>query len=235
MKRKDSRLDEVPSPRPMPVVSQVWAQRLDLSNFINAFYQYRDLQGIPQCKTVLIIGPGQGFATQVLKWRGYEVTTLDIDPAFGPDEVGSAHDLRRFRDGQFDAVVASHVLEHLPVAYLGQALAEISRVGDYALIYLPVNGVYAQLRLTSNFRAFDYSLLLTISKWFDRPELTTPRYMSGQHYWEVGLKGFSVRDLIRRMEAHFVLLGTYRNKDWLPSQNFVLRSRRGPVIRAHEC
>jgi hypothetical protein len=49
--------------------------------------------------------------------------------------------------------------------------------------------------------------------------------MSGQHYWEVGLKGFSVPDLIRRMERCFEVVDSYRNKDWLPSHNFILKSK----------
>lgn len=227
MSKKEINADSPATTLPgrMPVDTRSWAQRLDLSNFVNAYYQYRDLLAVPQCKTVLIVGPGQGLGTQVLTWREYEVTTLDIDPAFNPDEIGSVHDLSRFGNTRFDVVIASHVLEHLPEAYLDKAFAEIARVGRYALVYLPVHGIYTQLRLTSNFRAFDRSLLLNFSKWFERPDGTAPRYMSGQHYWEIGLKGFRVHDLIRRMERYFEVLNSYRNRDWLPSHNFVLRSK----------
>ncbi len=228
MNKKESTRNSAapPSPAPMPVDAQEWAKRLDLSNFVNAYYQFRDLQGLPHCRKLLIVGPGQGLASAVLRWRQYEVTTLDIDATFNPDVIGSVHDLSQFATGQFDAVIASHVLEHLSEDYLEQALSEIARVGHFGLVYLPVNGVYTQLRFQSNFRALDLSLLLTVSKWFERPSRSKPLYMDGQHYWEIGLKGFKVRDLLRRMEACFEVLRTYRNKDWLPSQNFVLRSKR---------
>ena len=109
MKRADS-----PAPAVMPVDREAWRNQLHLSNFVNAYYHYRDLQRFPTCRRVLIVGPGQGLQTEVLKWRGYEVTTLDIDETFKPDEVGSVSDMNMFRDGAFDAAVASHVLEHLP-------------------------------------------------------------------------------------------------------------------------
>jgi hypothetical protein len=49
--------------------------------------------------------------------------------------------------------------------------------------------------------------------------------MGGQHYWEVGLKGFKKADLVRRMSTFFEVIDSYRNRDWLPSQNFVLRAK----------
>ncbi|MGP8320276.1 MAG: methyltransferase domain-containing protein [Methanosarcinaceae archaeon] len=127
----------VPKPTVMPVDRSDWAKQLGLSNFINAFYQFNDLQLFNDCRKVLVIGLGQGLERIVLKWRGYEVTTLDIDETFQPDYVGSVHDLQMFKDGQFDAVIASHILEHLAVPYLDFALGEIARVGRNAIIYLP--------------------------------------------------------------------------------------------------
>src|ERR1700758_4049693 len=123
----------------MPVDRQEWSRKLNLSNFVNSYYQYRDLQRVGTCKKVLIVGPGQGLDKLVLKWRGYEVTTFDIDGTFQPDYLGSVHDLSQFGDGQFDAVIASHVLEHLPEPYLTPSLRELARVARYALIYLPIH------------------------------------------------------------------------------------------------
>ena len=69
----------------MPVDREVWGQELHLCNFINSYYQYRDIQSCGKVEKILIIGPGQGLDTHILKWRGYDVTTFDIDETFNPD------------------------------------------------------------------------------------------------------------------------------------------------------
>jgi hypothetical protein len=85
--------------------------------------------------------------------------------------------------------------------------------------------MYTQIRFRSNFRDIDLSMILDLFNYFDRPDGVTPRYMEGQHYWEVGMRGYRKIDLIRRMSRLFHVLESYRNRDWLPSQNFVLRSK----------
>ena len=214
----------VPEPAVMPVDRQEWLRHLDLSNFVNAYYQYRDLQRFEQCRRVLIVGPGQGLQTEVLKWRGYEVTTLDIDETFKPDIVGSVHDMPMFAAGQFDAVIASHVLEHLAVPYLDTALREVARVGRYALVYLPVAGRHVQARLQPGFKNIDLAVIVDVFNYLHKPTGLEARYCQRQHFWEVGMRGFRLRDLRARMAACFEILDVYRNRDWNPSLNFVLKS-----------
>jgi hypothetical protein len=216
----------VPQPAVMPVDRERWRQQLDLSNFVNAYYQYRDLQRFDRCHRVLIVGPGQGLQTAVLEWRGYEVTTLDIDETFEPDIVGSVHEMNMFADAQFDAAIASHVLEHLPVPYLDGALAELARVARQALVYLPVAGRHVQARFQPGFKGIDVSLVVDVFNYLHRPSGIDPKYCQRQHYWEVGMRGFRVRDLKARMSRFFEVAEVYRNRDWNPSLNFVLRSRR---------
>jgi len=209
----------------MPVDREEWAKQLSLCNFVNTYYQYRDLESCGSCKSVLMVGPGQGLETHVLKWRAYDVTTFDIDETFNPDHLGSVHDLHMFADGEFDAVIASHVLEHLAVPYLDTALKEIARVGRYALIYLPVAGRHFDLRLVPGFKGIDLSLILDVFNYFHKPDGVTPRYCGTQHFWEIGMVGFHVKDVIKRISRYFDVISTYRNKDWNPSYNFVLKSK----------
>lgn len=218
-------MNDVPVPAVMPVDREKWAKELHLSNFVNTYYQYRDLQSLPNVQSVLIVGPGQGLEAAVLAWRNYQVTTFDIDQVFKPDFLGSVHDMNMFRNGQFDAVIASHVLEHLAVPYLDTALKEIARVGRYALIYLPIRGVQVRFRLTSNYRALDLAPIASLFNYFEKPDGVTPRYMGGQHYWEVGVRGFKPVDLSRRMAQFFHVLAAYRNRDWFASYNWVLESK----------
>ena len=210
----------------MPIDREAWRKELHLSNFVNTYYQYRDVANWvgPQA-SILVIGPGQGLDTAVLRWRGYRVTTFDIDETFQPDVIGSCHDMRMFADGQFDCVIASHVLEHLPLPYLDPALAEIARVGRHAIIYLPMAGRHSILRVVPGFKGIDWTAIVDFFNFWERPDGVTAKYCGGQHFWEVGYRGFRVADLNARFAGRFDVLATYRNRDWLPSQNFILRSK----------
>lgn len=209
----------------MPVDRQAWANELHLSNFVNTYAQYRDLQQFPNCRSILVIGPGQGLDTAVLRWRGYQVSTFDIDTTFSPDYIGSVHDLSQFADRQFDAVIASHVLEHLAEPYLDRCLQELARVARYSMIYLPIHGRHLHLRFMPGFKGIDLSLLFSIFNPFEKPTGIEAKYMEGQHFWEVGMRSYRVRDLRKRMSRWFEIQRSYRNREWVSSYNFVLKSK----------
>jgi len=174
----------------MPVDRAAGKRELHLSNFVNAYYELRDLEMV----------------------RAGAV-------------LGSVHDMAVFANASFDAVPASHMLEHLPAECLDAALREIARVGSHALVHLPVAGRHPQLRLSSEVCGLDPSLRLDVHNWLHRPDGREPRYVRGMHYCEVGRRGLRVRELLRRFALHFEVLPHYRNRDWLPGYSFVLRSR----------
>src|SRR4051812_14446860 len=138
--------ETAPPPTVMPVDRIQWGRQLNLCNFINAYYQFNDIRELGDVESILVVGPGQGLEPTVLKWRGFRVTTLDIDETFSPDVIGSVHKMDMFGNRSFDAIIVSHVLEHLAVPFLDPALEEIARVGRYALVYLPVAGRHIQAR-----------------------------------------------------------------------------------------
>jgi hypothetical protein len=215
----------------MPVDRASWGNQLNLCNFVNAYYQLRDVTGCGNIRSILMVGPGQGLETAMLRWRGYEVTTFDIDETFRPDIVGSVHNMDTFADQTFDAVIVSHVLEHLAVPYLMPSLAEIARVGRFALIYLPVAGRHMQVRVTPGVKAIDLSLIADVFNYFHKPDGVSPNYCMKMHFWEVGMRGFRVREIKKRLDVNFKLLRSYRNPDWNPSYNFVLRSKDHDPLR----
>ncbi len=217
-----------PKPTVMHIYRKAWLDKgLHLSNFANSYHQYRDVRKwVGERPRILVIGPGQGLDTAVFRWIGCDVTTIDIDATFQPDVIGSCHTMPMFADGQFDVIIASHVLEHLAVPYLSSTLAEIARVGRYALLYLPVAGRHLQLRFAPGILGIDWEVVVDFFRYWERPDGINPRYCQGQHFWEVGRPGFRVADLCRRFQHDFELLDSYRNTEWIPSYNFVLRSRR---------
>ena len=214
---------EAPAPARMPIDIAGWASELNLSNFVNTYYQFRDIQRLGSCKKVLVIGPGQGFEVAVLKWKGFEVVSIDIDERLKPDFVGSVHSMPMFGNCQFDVAIASHVLEHFAVDYLDGALAELARVAKHVLVYLPVHGRHAQLRWIPGIRGWDWSFIFDFFNFFEKSDGRQQKYCSGMHFWEIGLRGFRVKDLKRRFSKYFEVLDAYRNRDWLPSFNFVLK------------
>ncbi len=101
---------------------------------------------------VLEVGCGQGHLTVRLAERGIDVVGIDAN-ASAPEVSGSdrvmymkAEDLE-FSDGEFDAIVSVHAIEHIPP--LEQAMAEMARVlkpGGQALFVYPaepVQGLFA--------------------------------------------------------------------------------------------
>jgi len=87
-----------------------------------------------------------------------------------------------------------------------------------------VHGRHTQARFIPGVRGWDFSFVFDWFNPLETPDGITPRYMAGQHFWEVGMRGFRVKDLMQRFSRHFHVMYSYRNRDWLPSHNFVLSS-----------
>lgn len=137
-----------------------------------------------EAKSVLEVGLGGGFMRNVA--RDYLQTKwfcCDIDPALGPDTVGTVTQLPIASNG-VDVSVCCQVLEHLPFDCFEPSLRELSRVArQYVMISLP------------DIRRY-YSLAFCLPKigWFRR-ELNIERPgkrvlpFNGEHYWEIGYTG----------------------------------------------
>lgn len=148
-------------------------------------------------KTVLEIGTGTGAVRDTLRGMGVEVTVVDIDQALGVDRVGDVRDLPA-GDGEFDVVLCSQVLEHVPWADVPKAVAELRRVcRTHAVVSIPQSGV-------------DLGMTLTL------PNLGTRRVgarinspwrhsFDGQHYWQVCARGHGRKVVRQTLSAGFVL------------------------------
>ena len=177
---------------------------------MNYFVQ---LDLVSRCKssTVLEIGVGNKVVSDVLKKLGKKVTTLDIAEDLQPDVVASVTEMP-LADASFDVVLAAEILEHVPWEELPKVLSEIRRVSKkYALISLPHSGY-----------TFSFSWkvpLLPTQRWiFKLPHFWKKHVFNGEHYWEMGKRGFSVR----------------RVKALLQSSGFkILKSKTDPEDPSH--
>ncbi len=154
-------------------------------------------------KKVLEVGIGNRTVTNYLRERGLEVTTVDIDPDLNPDYVCSVTELTKlFRPNSFDVVLCAEVLEHLPFRYFGKALNELHTVTKrFVVLSLPYAGPSFRFCLKMPFigeRNITVKLPLHRKHRFD-----------GQHYWEIGKKGYPLTKIKQYMTKRFRIVKSY--------------------------
>lgn len=170
------------------------------------WYQISRIKGL-NINTVLEIGVGNGIVAGTFKKFGMAVTSLDIDPALQPDVVGSVTQMP-LSDETFDLVLAAEILEHIKWEDLAAALGEIYRVTKkYALITLPHSGY--TFAMTWKFP------LVTWKYWIWKlPHFWKTHRFNGEHYWELGKKGYSVARIKKEfMRAGFTIVDAHRYPD----------------------
>lgn len=148
---------------------------------------WRQIQEVAKLKpeNVLEIGIGNGLASNYLREMRFSVTTVDFNENLKPDIVASVADLP-LDDNSFDVVLCAEVLEHLPYEQFGRALGELRRVCRRGVVLsLPHWGV-------SLYFAFKIPL---IGKKEIFKKISVPRehVFKGEHYWEIGKKGFPAK------------------------------------------
>jgi len=193
---------------------------VDPKGFIHIFYQLKDVFFFSSIKRILVIGPGSGIETAILKHLGFDVVTLDIDPELKPDFVGSIDNLNYFQEREFDIAICSHVLEHLPFRYFEKSLSEIQRVAKNALIYLPIAGLNFSFRISlpkirDKYINFYLPIFIFKTHKFD-----------GEHYWEINTRGYSKKKIREIIKKYFLIIKEYHNPEWRYSYNFVLSSKK---------
>jgi SAM-dependent methyltransferase len=128
--------------------------------------------------SVLEIGVGGGTTARELRQAGVAVTTLDIAQDLHPDVVGSITDIP-LPDKSYDVALAAEVLEHIAWGDVPTALRELARVArTHVVVGLPHPGYVFSI-------AYKFPLL-------PRIEMIAKIPFNGQHYWELGKKGYPV-------------------------------------------
>lgn len=153
------------------------------ARWLSYWYQIRAvLESNP--KKVLEVGLGNGLTTEYLRKQGIEVFTLDIDSSLNPDLVGSITKIPLL-DSSVDCVLAAEVLEHIPFNEVKTALKEMRRVSrGTAIISFPDS------RRTILYFALKLPMLPRLDI-FWKMQSSKEHVFDGQHYWEMGKRGYS--------------------------------------------
>ena len=165
------------------------------------YYQLREIVASAP-KTVLEVGVGDGVVRDYLRGACMmNYTSVDLAADLLPDVVGSVEALP-FPDGTFDLVSACEVLEHLPFERFDKALAELARVSSRSvLVSLPHFGPPIRLSIKVPF--------LPEARIFFKLPFPRQHLFNGQHYWEIGKRGYSVGTVRSHIERYFWIVREY--------------------------
>lgn len=197
----------------------------DEISFLNVYNQMSDVLSIVRRRRIenpkiLIVGVGDDLLKIILKEKfGYTIKTFDIDADLKPDFVGSIDEIDTVILEKFDVIVCAHVLEHLPFEYFAKSLEKMKNISSYSIIYLPIAQFGFRLKFEL-FPVFSKSINF-LSTWFFKVHK-----FDGQHYWEIGTKGYPLPFIRRVMRKHFKIENEYNAKNWMYSYNFVLKSNK---------
>ena len=183
--------------------------------FVSYYWQLREVLGLNPA-SVLEVGVGDKvFGDFIKNNTPVAYTSLDVAEDLKPDVVGSILQLP-FADRSFDVVCAFEVLEHLPFEQVDKAIAELARVArTHVLVSVPHFGPMLSFSLKIPFLPH---LQLALKVPYPKVHI-----FNGQHYWELGKRGYPPSILRKRLLAHGRL-----EKDFVPFNSayhhfFVLR------------
>ena len=185
--------------------------------FVSYYHQLSEVLSLNPV-SVLEIGVGDGIFRDYLKGNtDVAYTSVDVADDLHPDVVGDVTKLP-FKDGTFDVVCAFEVLEHISFERFEDALLELARVSRGPVVLsLPHFGPPLQFLLKIP--------LLKEIRFSWKVPFPKAHIFNGQHYWEIGKKGYSTQDIRTVLEKHFKVV-----KEFIPFENqyhhfFVLQKR----------
>lgn len=169
--------------------------------FVSYYHQLKEvLRRGPS--SVLEVGAGDKvFGSFIKNNTAIAYTSVDIAGDLAPDVVASVLDLP-FEDGSFDIACAFEVLEHLPFEQFDAAMAELMRVARRSVVVsVPHFGPMLSFSLKIPFVPH---LRVALKLPFPRRHA-----FNGQHYWEIGKKGYPASLVRQRLARHGTVVADY--------------------------
>ncbi|MCD4705450.1 class I SAM-dependent methyltransferase [bacterium] len=169
-------------------------------------------------KNVLEIGVGDKvFGDYIKNNTNIKYFCLDIAEDLNPDIIGSVDNMP-IENNVYDLVCAFEILEHLPFEKFKKSLDELYRVSKKdVIISLPHWGRHFSIDIRiPYFKRFSWQYKCNF--------FPIKHKFNGQHYWEIGKKGYS----IKRIREEFSKAGFKIIKDYIVFKSpyhhfFVLR------------
>lgn len=197
---------------------------LDTSRWTSYYHQIQSVHRVARLlgkkhPSVLVVGVGDRIVVDVLKSMGMRVVTVDIDPKLKPDYVRTLPRLNFPKRMSFDSVLCAEVLEHITYDDAEESLHAMSDISRFVIISVPHKSAYVSVTVKLPF----------LSTWkyiFSIPVSFLTHKFRGEHYWELGMRGYSVQRFKNSLSrAGFLLLKDFRVAE-LPWHHFFLSKRQ---------
>ncbi len=173
-----------------------WHQYYSEKRIGHQWLQVHMLAGL-DVNRILEVGPYLGLVTAMLDNGGYDVTTLDLfpPPFHRPERPNIEADLTTLDPSGiegFDAIMCCETLEHLSWNTAPSILAAFHASGaPYLVLSVPYEGF--QFAWSVYLNPFTWRQYLSLKK-FRRFKSFAPDPDPWGHKWELGYKGFAVKD-----------------------------------------
>ena len=152
---------------------------------ISSYRQQLILTGSNAEESVLLVGKGDGYVSDILAQMGVTVKTLDIQENLSPDLLGSVNKIP-CESNSFDKAVCCQVLEHLPFDQLSDNINELCRVSRTKVI-LSIPDVRRFLGFKLKFQNRELNVQFSFGKIFPK-RIDKLQFETLGHYWEIGYK-----------------------------------------------
>ncbi|MFO7525412.1 MAG: class I SAM-dependent methyltransferase [Ignavibacteriaceae bacterium] len=176
----------------------------DKKRFTSYFYQLEYIFKL-QPRNILEIGSGVGFLKKLLP-ENIKYFSVDISKYLSPDIIATIESLP-FDDNSFEMVCCFQVLEHLPFEKFSSLLEELKRVSSkYVYISLPFAN--HKFMIDIYLPKINHIILdLLIPKFYKKHNF------DGQHYWEIGKRGYSQKRIKNIIKQNFKIISTFTPKE----------------------
>lgn len=170
------------------------------------YYQLRELTAC-NAESMLEVGVGDGVIKQYIQHNTpLQYKNIDIAEDLHPDILCSV-DAIPLPDNSFDIVCAFEVLEHMPFETFEQCLLEMKRVSKkHILVSVPHFGPALKL-------CFKIPFIREVRIAWKIP-FPKKHIFNGQHYWEIGKRGYSLSRILAVMSKHCTV-----KKHFVPFEN----------------